>query len=118
MTTKIIITKLCNLKLDELLNKYADVVDVTHYHRLFSTPHVYERNNGRSEARAALLSAANAEKALDHHKLTELEVELEEELTLDGLRTGAAHAFVRDMPELNTVLESIRKPAEIGAGNE
>ena len=109
------LTRLSNIKLEELLNRYADVVDATHYRRSFSTPQVYERNNGRAEARNALLSAANAEKSLAHHKLTELETQLEEELTLDGLKTEAAYNFVRNMPNLENVLEAIQRP-EIEAG--
>jgi hypothetical protein len=74
------------------------------------------REDGKTEARDALMSAARAEKAAAHQRLTELEVQLEEELTLDGLRTEAAHAFVRSMPTVEDILASVRNVPAIQAG--
>ena len=110
--------ELSNLRLQEILARYADVIS-PHCHRdSIREPHYYPRNEGRTEAKSALLSAANAEKSLAHHKLTELEVRLIEELTLDGLRTDAAKEFVRNMPDVNAVLASVQRRQEIESALE
>lgn len=111
--------ELSNLRLQEILARYADVIS-PHCHRdSIREPYYYPRNEGRTEAKNALASAALAEKSDAHHRLTELEVQLIEELTLDGLKTDAAKAFVRDMPDVSAVLASVQSRQEIeGAGDE
>ena len=105
-----------NRRLAQIFNQYGDVVD-THHRGSVSAPYYHQKDNGRAEARRALQAQAHAERERAHTRLTELELELIESLTVDGLKSEAALAFLKSMPTVEAVLASVHKPAEIGAGS-
>lgn len=75
----------------------------------------YANMTCRNEARRALKAQAHAERERAHTRLTELELELIESLTVEGLKSEAALAFLKSMPTAGAVLASVHKPTEIGA---
>lgn len=101
-----------NRRLAQIFNQYSDVID-THHRGSVSSPYYHQKDNGRNEARRALQAHAHVERERAHTRLTELELELIEALTVDGLKSDAAMTFLKNMPDITEVLASVRKPAEL-----
>ena len=99
-----------NTMIDVLYREFSDVVSPSHRPHV-STPFYSKRDRGRMEARRALMAQAQAKQCRAQQELTKLEVQLIEELTLDGLKTDAAKQFVRTMPDIFAVLENATRVA-------
>lgn len=99
-------------KAQRLFAEFSDVVDSRS--SVMSRPYYSRRQTRRSEFRSALLRAIESERAAALQRLSTLESELLETLTLDALKTDAAKQFVRDIPGIDSLMTG-RRLVEIEA---
>jgi hypothetical protein len=107
-----------NQRYRAIIAEYADVAE-TSYRYSFHTPSFSRKDNGKSQFQRALTSAVHAQRQKALLDVDRLESELITKLAIDALKTEAAHAFVRSIPDIEALMpaDSLDKVA-INPGEE
>jgi hypothetical protein len=107
-------TKEANDQLTELYAEYSLIID-PHRSGNYSRPYITPREDGKTELKRALVAAVHAQAATARQRVTDLEVELLEQLIIDSLHSDAAKNFVSQMPTIETLMPTGRL-TEVEAG--